>query len=150
MLYREEIVLNRLNHKGFSLPEVIVTIVLVAIVGAMLFSFMGKKITKSGRAVNWMADEFELSKVMESILADYRKELGNETLDLATFMGERDTASEINDKYDSNIDSANAERTGFQPDPSPSVDYTESGTDNTIWKVTLTKGDQELITIFTE
>jgi len=146
MLYREEIVLNRLNHKGFSLLEVIVTIVLVAIVGSMLFSLMGEKITKSGRAVNWMADEFELSEVMEKILADYREELENGTLDLATFVGE------INASYGSDTLDVEAERTDFQPDSSPPVDYTESepGTDNTIWKVTLTKGDQKLITIFTE
>lgn len=142
--------MNKLNQKGFSLLEIIVTLVLVGIVGAMVVSFMGTKITQSGRAVNWMADEFELSEVMEKIIADYRTELENGTLDLATFVGERNTASEINALYGSNLDGVDAVATNFQPDTPPSVDYTESGTDIAIQKVTLTKGDQTLITIFTE
>ena len=142
--YLEGVALNRLNHKGFSLLEVIVALVLVAVVGSMLFSLMGEKLTKSGRAINWMADEFELSEVMEKILADYREELENETFDLATFVGG------INASYGSDTLDVQVTRTDFQPDSSPPVDYTESGTDNTIWKVTLTEGDQTLITIFTD
>ena len=140
MLHRKEIVLNRLNNKGFSLLEVIVALVLVAIVGAMLFSFMGEKITKSGRAVNWMADELELSEVMEKILADYREALENENQ--ATFI------SGIEDSYTSDTIDVLVANIVFQPD-----NYTEEVEPepvSTIWKVTLTKGNQELITIFTE
>ncbi|TFG93740.1 MAG: type II secretion system protein [Syntrophobacterales bacterium] len=141
---------KKLNQKGFSLLEIIVSLVLVAIVGAMVVSFMGTQVTQSGRSVTWINDEFELSEVMEKMLAHYREELNNETLNLATFVGARDSASEINTLYGSNIDDVQVEATNFVADASPSTDYTESGTDTAIQKVTLTKGDQTLITIFTE
>ncbi len=139
-----------LNQKGFTLIEFIVSLVLVAILGAMLASFMGTKVTQSGRSVTWMKESLELSEVMEKILADYREELSSDTPDWATFFGDRDTAAEINALYGSEIDDVQVSPTAFQPDPTPSDDYTESGSDSTIQKLTLKKGDQSLITIFTE
>lgn len=138
------------NQKGFTLLEFIVTLVLVAVVGAMVVSFMGTPVTQSGRSVTWMKDEFELSGVMERMLADYREQLNAGTLDLAAFVADRDTAAEINALYGSNIDDVQVAATDFQPDPAPSADYTEGGADSTIQKVTLGKGDQALVTIFTE
>jgi len=132
------------------LIEVIVTLVLVSIVGAMVVSFMGTQVTQSGRSVTWMKDEFELSGVMERVLADYREELNNETLNLSTFLAARDTAGEINILYGTDIDTVAVAAMNFVAEASPSTDYTESGTDTAIQKVTLKKGDQTLITIFTE
>ena len=136
------------NQNGFSLLEVIVTLVLVAIVGAMVVSFMGTQVTQSGRSVTWMKEEFELSQVMERMLADYREELNDETLVLATFVGDRDTAEEINapTMYESSIDYAEATPIAFDAD-NKEIPAAET---STIWKVTLKKGDQALITIFTE
>lgn len=138
------------NQKGFTLIELIVALVLVGIVGAMVVSFMETHVTPSGMSVTWMKDEFELSSVMERILADYREELKKESPEWATFFGDRNTASEINALYGSDIDDVQVVATDFVADASPSTDYTESGTDSTIQKVTLKKGDQTLITIFTE
>ena len=141
--------MKKFNQKGFTLIEFIVTLVLVGIVGAMVVSFMETHVTQSGMSVTWMKDELELSSVMERMLADYR-EVNAGTLTLATFVGARDSASEINALYGSDIDDVQVVATNFVADASPSTDYTESGTDSTIQKVTLKKGDQTLITIFTE
>ncbi len=138
------------NQKGFSLIEVIVTLVLIAIVGAMVVSYMGTTTRQTGKTLTWLSDEFELSQVMERIVADYREELNSAPPNWATFFGSRDTVGEINTRYGADIDDVEVEPTAFQADPSPSTDYTESGTDNSVQKVTLKKGEQTLITLFTE
>jgi len=138
------------NQKGFSLLELIAAILLVGIFGAMVVSFMDTQVTQSGKSLEWMRDEFELSRVMEEIIADYREELQDGTLDLVAFVAARDEAGEINTLYGAQIDAVQVAATAFQPDPAPSPDYTESGADPAIQKVTLTKGDQTLVTIFAE
>jgi len=145
-------VVKGFNQKGFTLIEVIVTLVLVSIVGAMVVSFMGTQVTQSGRSVTWMTEELELSSVMERMLADYREELKEEPPNWTTFFGDRDTEGEINNLYTATIDYADIELTAFTEDNpgNPSTDYTESGADPAIHKLTLKKGDQTLITIFTE
>lgn len=139
-----------IGQRGFSLLEIIVTLVLIATVGAMMVSFLGKQLSQGGRTTEWMRGEFELSTVMERIIADYREELSAETLDLAVFMAARDTADEVNALYGSEIDDVEEEATAFAADPAPSADFTESGTDPAVRKLTLVKGGQRLITIFTE
>ena len=59
---------------------------------------------------------------------------------------------EINTIYGADIDDVEVEATDFQADTpgDPSTDYSESGTDSAIQKMTLRKGDQVLITLFTE
>ncbi|MDO9515298.1 MAG: type II secretion system protein [Syntrophales bacterium] len=153
--------IRNFNQKGFTLLEFIVTLVLVAIVGTMVVSFMGTPVTQSGRSVTWMKEEFELSQAMERMLADYREALNDAALndenfdstDLEAFITDRNTTSKINNLYDgSSLDSAVATRTAFTEDNpgNPSTDYTEGGIgDPTIWKVTLRKGDQTLVTLFT-
>jgi len=127
-----------------------VTLVLIASVGAMMVSFLGAQLFQGGRTAEWMQDEFALSSVMERIIADYRDALSAETLDLAAFMAARDTADEVNALYGSEIDDVKEEATAFAADPAPSGDFTESGADPAVRKLALTKGDQTLITIFTE
>ena len=139
-----------IGQRGFSLLEIIVTLVLIATVGAMMVSFLGKQLSQGGRTAEWMRDEFELSTVMEKIIADYREELSGETLDLAVFMAARDTADEVNALYGSEIDDVQAAATAFAADPAPSADFTESGADPAVRKLALTKGGQTLTTIFTE
>ena len=139
-----------IGQRGFSLLEIIVTLVLIATVGAMMVSFLGKQLSQGGGTTEWMRGEFELSTVMERIIADYREELSSETLDLAVFMAARDTADEVNALYGSAIDGVEEAATAFAADPAPSADFTESGTDPAVRKLTLVKGGQRLITIFTE
>lgn len=139
-----------IGQKGFSLLEIIVTLVLIATVGAMMVSFLGTQLSQGGRTAEWMRDEFALSTVMERIIADYRDALSAESLDLAAFMAARDTADEVNALYGSEIDDVQAAATAFAADPAPSEDFTESGTDPAVRKLALTKGGQTLITIFTE
>ena len=63
------------NSKGFTLIEVIVTIVIAAILGTFLVSYMAGGIEKSGLPVIWVKQEFNIFETMEKITADYQKAL---------------------------------------------------------------------------
>jgi prepilin-type N-terminal cleavage/methylation domain-containing protein len=57
--------------KGFTLVEVIVTIMAAGILGAIFIQFMGTALNSSWNAVEIVRDEADAEKVMEQIIADY-------------------------------------------------------------------------------
>jgi len=59
------------REKGFTLIEVIVTLVVAAILGAFLVSFMGTALTKSTEPVTRSKQMYALQQVMENVKATY-------------------------------------------------------------------------------
>jgi prepilin-type N-terminal cleavage/methylation domain-containing protein len=57
--------------KGFTLVEVIVTIIAAGILGAIFINFMGTAMSKSTRALDNVRDEVAAEALMEQIVADY-------------------------------------------------------------------------------
>ncbi len=62
------------NSKGFTLIEVIVSLLVAAILGAMLVAFMGTKVTSANPVILSQSGAY-LSSVMENMTADYRKQM---------------------------------------------------------------------------
>jgi prepilin-type N-terminal cleavage/methylation domain-containing protein len=58
-------------NKGFTLVEVIVTIIATAILGVIFINFMGTAMSKSTRAVELVRDEARAEALLECIVADY-------------------------------------------------------------------------------
>ncbi len=133
------------GEDGFSLVELIVTLVIAAILGTLLVVYMGTGITKSGIPVIWVKQEFTVFKVMERVTADYQAALKTTPFNLATFASQIDTAAKVNTRYGSDIDSSTVVNTAF-----PADGGTETGTDPNIIKVTLRKGDQSVTALFTQ
>jgi prepilin-type N-terminal cleavage/methylation domain-containing protein len=61
------------NSKGFTLIEIIVTIVAAGILGAIFVNLMGTALNSSWNAVEIVRDESNGEGVMELIIADYVK-----------------------------------------------------------------------------
>jgi prepilin-type N-terminal cleavage/methylation domain-containing protein len=59
------------DQKGFTLVEVIVTIIATAILGVIFINFMGTAMSKSVRAVEIVQGEASAEAVLERIIADY-------------------------------------------------------------------------------
>ena len=57
--------------KGFTLLEVIVTLVVAAILGTILVAFMNSNLVRSADPVVNVGRAYNLEKVMENITADY-------------------------------------------------------------------------------
>ena len=73
------------NEKGFTLLEAIITLVLVSILGALFFEFMGPQLTGSPFQVVRVKNQYELIQEIEKLTGFYRDELSKGTLDINTF-----------------------------------------------------------------
>jgi prepilin-type N-terminal cleavage/methylation domain-containing protein len=60
---------------GFTLVEVIVTIMMAAIMGAFFIQFMGTAMSRSALAIENVRDEAGAERLMEQIVADYVAEI---------------------------------------------------------------------------
>jgi len=65
----------RTPQAGFTLIEVIVSIVVGAIMGVILLSYMGTQLTQSGDPINIARSEGAAEKWMERIISDYVQEM---------------------------------------------------------------------------
>jgi len=75
------------KQKGFTLIEVIVTIVLAALAGLVVFAYLGNVLTKSHIPLEMAKDLAETVQVMEEIVFEYQEYLkgGREPSDWEAF-----------------------------------------------------------------
>jgi prepilin-type N-terminal cleavage/methylation domain-containing protein len=84
--------IGKSDRRGFTLIEVIVTIIAAAIVGVIFINFMGTAMSKSVRSVEMVQGEADAEALIEQIVADYVFELNrNPSTVLNTIKGYIDT-----------------------------------------------------------
>ena len=66
------------DQRGFTLIEVIVTIIAAAIVGVIFINFMGTAMSKSVRSVEMVQGEADAEALLEQVVADYVYELNRD------------------------------------------------------------------------
>jgi len=111
------------RHAGFTLLEVIVTLVVASILGAMLISMMGGAITRSTQPAIQAMEINALNQIADSVSRAYR-ELGSIS----------DLQSKINGgEFNTSIISVAASATGY----GSGTDPVEGASDNLV-KVTIT------------
>jgi prepilin-type N-terminal cleavage/methylation domain-containing protein len=76
---------NRWNQNGFSLLEIIVTLVVAALFGTLFIQYMGTSLTKSAEPLINLKATYEAGRILERMTADYRRLLITDTDPLATF-----------------------------------------------------------------
>ena len=124
------------SHKGFTLLEIIVTIILVGITAAIMFPVMGTNLTRSAEPVNRLNDHHLLIQEMDKWTGTYRDEIRNDTLDIITFKTSVDSSANYLDST-AYINSFNGGA------------YSTQGT-NKILQVTLINNDQTLVALFAQ
>jgi len=122
------------SSRGFTLIEVIITIIITAIAATLFVAYMGTSFTKSPASSALVNKQYALIQQMELITIQYRQEINNGTLNLTNF---KTAYVDTNP----NVDSANTFFTTLT-----------SGTYTTqqVLQVTLKDGDQTLLNIFTQ
>lgn len=71
--------------EGFTLIELIVAITLSAVLAAFFVQYMGTAFMGSAGEVTNLSETYEINQVVAKLIADYKDELANDTLDLATW-----------------------------------------------------------------
>lgn len=142
------------SQKGFTLVEIIVTIVVAAILGAMFLQVMETNLTGSVGPLIRVQDTFTLNEVMEKITADYKKLTIEDQTPLATLksrIGNKDEEV-TNGIYGSYTVKYN-DYILFNDDDGDSI-YDEVHDDgsggNKILKVAVLIGDERLTSLFTK
>ena len=94
---------HRISRKGFTLLEIIVSITIAGIMGAILIQFAGTAITLSANPLKIVRDEVSSQGIMEEIMAQYVKEINEAPAtalaDLITFIGTQSYSSNVTTCY---------------------------------------------------
>jgi prepilin-type N-terminal cleavage/methylation domain-containing protein len=138
--------MDKLYQKGFTLIEVIITLVVAAILGTILVQFMGTSLTRSAEPVIMVQEGFSLSEVMEKITAHYKYLLATDSNPLTNFKTdiENGNVSENTPYFgDYSIQTAYITFSGGS-------EVLDTSGDNRVLKVIIYKGDQSLAALFTK
>lgn len=117
------------SNKGFTLIEVIITIVVAALMGVMVFTYMGTTLTRSAEPLLMVRDLAESIEIMEQFTSDYSEYL-KRTIEWADFTATLTGTgvSAVNRQGQSGTDFENA--------------------DFPVWEVTVTRNNQTISALF--
>ncbi len=138
--------MDKLDQRGFTLIEVVITLVVAAILGTILVQFMGTSLTRSAEPIVMVQEGFSLSEVMEKMTAHYKYLLATDSNPLTNFKNDIENGNIAeNSPYfgDYSIQTAYITFSGENEAP-------DTSGDNRILKVIINKGDQSLAALFTK
>ena len=129
--------ISRNNHKGFTLLEIIATLILISISAAVMFPVLGTSLVRSAEPVERLNDHHLLVQEMDRWTGTYRDEIRlTGTVDISVFKTNVDT----NANYLDSTTYINSFNGGA---------FNTQGT-NTILRVILARNGQTLVALFAE
>jgi prepilin-type N-terminal cleavage/methylation domain-containing protein len=143
-----------LNGKpgGFTLLEVIITLIVASILGAILLEFMGQTVHKSFEPVRMAQGSMNLTSVVECITANYRKHmLASLQTDASTNPLDQFKNDVENNRLNCGDYSATAAWVVFNSSGEPNQ-YRESADasgDDRVLKITVVQGRHKITTLYT-
>ncbi len=73
------------QRHGFTLLEIVITLVVGAVLAGMMLPFLGQSLVYSGFSVQAVRDNYHIVKVVETVTAAYRQDLQAGSLTLSDF-----------------------------------------------------------------
>jgi prepilin-type N-terminal cleavage/methylation domain-containing protein len=135
---------NNHGQGGFSLLEIIVTIIVASILGAILVQFVGTSMIHSVEPVIMAQEGFSLSNVMEKMTADYRRLFMVDQTPLETFKTYVENGNDSNNTPYYGQYSIQTQYILFQG----GSEIVDTSGDNKVLKITITDGGQSLTSLF--
>jgi prepilin-type N-terminal cleavage/methylation domain-containing protein len=124
------------SEHGFTLLEIIATLIMISITAAIMFPVMGTGLIKSSQPVTRLNDHHLLIQEMDKWTGIYRNAIQNNTLDITNFK----TNVDSNANYLDSTAYINSFNGGI---------YTTQGT-NKILRIRLLNNEQSLVALFAE
>jgi len=91
--------LKHSSANGFTLIEVIATVLVIGILAAFFIHFMGTALNDSWRSVEVVADEARAEGLMEKIIADYVEQINNNPANALPIILSRESSYESDPDY---------------------------------------------------
>jgi prepilin-type N-terminal cleavage/methylation domain-containing protein len=138
------------NIRGFTLIEIIVSLIVASILGAMLVSFMGSSMMQSGNPVLLAQNGAYLNQIVENMGADYKYLMATSATPLTTFIANVGAEGTSQSRYadvSHPYTIVDNHRISF-PSGSPVTEQTDSA--GKILKVTLQYRTLSVTALFTE
>ena len=137
------------SHNGFTLIEIIVTLMLVGITAAIMAPVMGTNLIKSPEPISRTDNQYRLVEEMDKLNASYRDEIADNGIDFSITGFKTSFVDPIvSNPANFDLDGANST---FLEDDDQDGTYAVVGSGTTpILMVTLQKGGQTLYSIFSE
>ena len=132
---------KRLNCKGFTLVEVIVTIMATAILGAIFINYMGTAMSQSARAIDYVRGEADAEATLEWIVADYVFEINR---DFTNALDKIQKYVEQDKRYGSNVS------VGYVIFDTNGNEATDTTGNNSTLKVVVAAAGNDLTTLLTK
>jgi len=132
----------KMTCRGFSLLEIVVSLIVSAFLGTIFVTYLGTSLLKSAEPVVMIQEGYALGQVMESMTADYKKLLITDETPLTTF--ENNVLGNIPNYGTYTVQTKYVTFTDGDEDPEQ-----DTG-EKRILKVTITNNDQSLVALFTK
>ena len=87
------------SENGFTLIEIIATVIVMGILAAFFIHFMGTALNDSWRSVELVADEAEAEATLETIIAFYTSEINKDPDNALSVVKSSDFGSNVTMKY---------------------------------------------------
>ena len=132
---------TRSNEHGFTLLEVVVSIMVAAILGTLLYQYSQTALSSTVTPIIQLSNIQDLNDVMEKITGDYQAKLAD-TSKTSPWIGTFGNAMVT--KYGAEVDSIDSVLGTFALNT-----WTDDSSGNTV-KITMIKGNQSLTALFSQ
>lgn len=134
-----------MKQDGFTLIEVIITIVMVSAAGLMILSFFNLGLTRSADPLQILDDNFQVVRAIEIVNADYRTRLENDPDQDIGFYVSADLSASISGLAGVSVSGQYTDFTN--PDASRRVSEQAAGGTSMFVKITAVRNQSRLVTI---
>ncbi len=135
------------NEHGFTLLEVVVSIMVAAILGTLMYQYSQSTLLNTTVPITWLNNTQKLNSVMESIRSDYADKLANPATPPTGWI--ESFGADMETKYQSEVGSISSNFGYFDSNvwttPTPCSDSNCRHV-----KITLYEGKQSVIDLFSE